>query len=145
MLPCQLLHPEAQPPQRTRAGDAAYDLRACQEAVIPAGGQATIHTGIALAIPLAHVGLIVPRSGLGSRPGLILANTVGVIDSGYRGEVLVEAWLRDPQAEEFLVRPGDRIAQLLILPLALPEVVLMEELLPGPDQRGAAGFGSSGL
>ena len=98
-------------------------------------------TGIAVAIPDGHAGLVVPRSGLALRHGIGVVNAPGIIDSGYRGELKVLLLNNDP-AEPFEVRPGDRIAQLLVVAVATPELVESEAL--GETVRGAGGFGSTG-
>ena len=125
------------------AGAAAMDLHACiDEAVtIPAGGRAVIPTGIAIALPSAdYVALIFARSGLGIKHGVAPANCVGVIDSDYRGEVLVG--LQNSGGADYTVQPGDRIAQLMITPVVQAQVTLVDEL--DDTARGAGGFGSTG-
>jgi dUTP pyrophosphatase len=124
-------------------GAAAMDLHACiDEAVtIPAGGQQTIPTGIAIALPSAeYVALIFARSSLGVKFGVAPGNCVGVIDSDYRGEILVG--LRNSGSADYIVQPGDRIAQLAVMPVVQAEVELVDEL--DETQRGAGGFGSTG-
>lgn len=129
-------------PYYATEGAAAVDLHACiDEAVtLPPGGRALLPTGLAAAIPAGHVGLLAVRSSMGIRHGVTLSNGVGVIDSDYRGEILVG--LQNSGGEDFVVRPGDRIAQLMIAPVVQAEVVLTEEL--DETQRGAGGFGSTG-
>ena len=124
-------------------GSAAMDLHACvDEAVtIPAGGRAVIPTGLAIALPSADfVALVFARSGLGIKHGVAPANCVGVIDSDYRGEVMVG--LQNSGKEDYTVSPGDRIAQLMITPVVQAQVRLVEEL--DETERGAGGFGSTG-
>ena len=124
-------------------GSAAMDLHACldQAVTIPAGGRAVIPTGLAIALPSADfVALVFARSGLGIRHGVAPANCVGVIDSDYRGEVLVG--LQNSGGEDYTVKPGDRIAQLMITPVIQARVHLVDEL--DETQRGAGGFGSTG-
>ncbi|MCI8870138.1 MAG: dUTP diphosphatase [Lawsonibacter sp.] len=124
-------------------GSAAMDLCACLDApeVIPAGGRRVIPTGIAIALPSAdYAALIFARSGLGVKYGVAPANCVGVIDSDYRGEVLVG--LQNSGGEDYTVRPGDRIAQLMVVPVVQARVSLTEEL--DSTGRGAGGFGSTG-
>ena len=124
-------------------GSAAMDLHACldQAVTIPAGGRAVIPTGLAIALPSADfVALVFARSGLGIRHGVAPANCVGVIDSDYRGEVLVG--LQNSGGEDYTVKPGDRIAQLMITPVIQARVRLVDEL--DETQRGAGGFGSTG-
>lgn len=135
------LHPEAQAPSRAHDGDAGYDLRACEAATLGPGERRSVGTGLALAIPDGHGGLVLPRSGLAARHGIALVNSPGLIDAGYRGEVRVLLLNTDREAG-FEVAPGDRIAQLLIVRHATPEAIEVEEL--GETVRGAGGFGSTG-
>ena len=125
------------------AGAAAMDLHACLDApiTIPAGERAVIPTGIAIALPSAgYVALVFARSGLGIKHGIAPANCVGVIDSDYRGEILVG--LQNSGSSDYTIQPGDRIAQLMVTPVLQAQVTLVEEL---PDtQRGTGGFGSTG-
>jgi dUTP pyrophosphatase len=140
-LPFKKLDPDSGEPVRARAGDAGLDLTANVDAKVMPGERALIPTGIAVAIPEGHAGLVLPRSGLASRQGLTLANSPGLIDSGYRGEVTIAVVNLDPQ-EPVEIRRGDRIAQLLLVPFAEAEPAEVEEL-PG-SERGAEGFGSTG-
>ena len=142
MLAVQLLHPDAAPPQRTRSGDAGYDLRAVEAFTLAPGERAVVPTGMAIALPDGHAGLVVPRSGLAARHGLSVVNGPGLIDPNYRGEVKVV--LVNLGAEPFEGAAGDRIAQLLVVPFAAPEVEVVEALPDGGDDRGTGGFGSSG-
>lgn len=124
-------------------GSAAMDLHACvDEAVtIPAGGRAVIPTGLAIALPSADfVALVFARSGLGIKHGVAPANCVGVIDSDYRGEVMVG--LQNSGKEDYTVSPGDRIAQLMITPVVQAQLRLVDQL--DETERGAGGFGSTG-
>lgn len=126
------------------AGAAAMDLHACvDEAVtIPAGGRAVIPTGIAIALPSAdYVALIFARSGLGVKHGIAPANCVGVIDSDYRGELLVG--LQNSSDTDYTIQPADRIAQLMITPVIQAQIQMVEEL--DDTTRGAGGFGSTGM
>jgi len=133
---------EAVLPARAHGGDAGLDLSACETVTIGAGERATVGTGLAVAIPEDHAGLVVPRSGLAMRHGLSIVNTPGVIDTGYRGEVRV-ILLNTDREHAFTVEPGMRIAQLLVVPARLVEVVEVSELTE--TARGDGGFGSSGL
>jgi dUTP pyrophosphatase len=135
------LDPAVALPRRARDGDAGLDLAANQEAVVAPGERALIGTGLAVAIPQGHAGLVLPRSGLASRRGLTLANAPGLIDAGYRGEITIAVVNLDP-AEKVEIHRGDRIAQLLVVPFAVVEPVEVAEL-PGSD-RGRGGFGSTG-
>ena len=136
------LDPEVVLPRRARDGDAGLDLAANADVVVAPGERAMIPTGLAVAVPEGHAGLVLPRSGLASRRGLTLANAPGLIDAGYRGEVTIAVVNLDP-AEKVEIRRGDRIAQLLVVPMALAEPVEVEEL--PPSQRGPGGFGSTGV
>ncbi len=141
-LQVRLLHPAAQPPARTRPGDAAYDLRCLQGFSLWPRERATVATGVAIALPPGVAGLVTPRSGLASRHGISLVNSPGLIDPNYRGEVrIVLVNLGDARFE---AHAGDRIAQLLLVPFVVPDVSVVEELPPSPDDRGENGFGSSG-
>ena len=130
-------------PHFATAGSAAMDLCACIDApvVIPAGGRTVIPSGIAIALPSAdYVALLFSRSGMGIKSGISLSNSVGVIDSDYRGEIGVG--LHNTSDADYTVNPGDRIAQLMITPVVRPAIEWVEEL-PTSD-RGAGGFGSTG-
>lgn len=135
------LDPRATLPTRTHAGDAGYDLYAVEAATLEPGARAHVATGIAIALPPGHAGLVLPRSGTALRHGISLVNAPGLIDEGYRGELKVLLLNTDRQ-ESFTVAPGDRIAQLVIIAPALPAVVEVEDL--GATDRGEGGFGSSG-
>jgi dUTP pyrophosphatase len=141
-LEVRLLRPGAAPPERSRAGDAGYDLRAVEPFALAPGERAAVPTGVAIALPPGIAGLVVPRSGLAARHGLSVVNGPGLIDPNYRGEVCVIAF--NAGAEPFVAQAGDRIAQLLLVPYLAPEIALVDELPPGPDDRGERGFGSSG-
>ena len=129
-------------PYYATAGAAALDLHACidEPAVLPAGGEALIPTGIAAAIPEGCVGVLAVRSSMGIRHGVAMSNGIGVIDSDYRGPLRVG--LHNFRDTEYVVEPGDRIAQLLILPVLRPEIEVVSEL--SETARGAGGFGSTG-
>ncbi|HYI79963.1 MAG TPA: dUTP diphosphatase [Thermoleophilaceae bacterium] len=128
-------------PTRAHADDAGYDLRASEAATLPPGGRASVGTGIAVAIPDGHAGLVLPRSGLAARHGISLVNAPGLIDAGYRGEVRVLLLNTDREAS-FEVAPGDRIAQLVIVRHEAPELVELDSL--DETVRGDGGFGSTG-
>jgi dUTP pyrophosphatase len=128
-------------PTRAHDGDAGLDLYAAEPARLAPGERASIGTGIAVAIPAGHAGLVVPRSGLAARHGIAVVNAPGLIDSGYRGEVRV-LLLNTDTAEPFDIVPGDRIAQLVIAPVASPDLLELHDL--DETTRGAGGFGSSG-
>ena len=127
-------------PARARLDDAGLDLYAAEAATIEPGGRALVATGIAVAIPPGHAGLVLPRSGLALRHGLTLLNTPGLIDPGYRGEVKVLLINHDRTAAT--IARGDRIAQLVIQRVEAAELIEVEEL--PPSDRGTHGFGSTG-
>jgi dUTP diphosphatase len=135
------LKDEATLPTRAHPGDAGLDLYASEAAHIGPGERWSVGTGVAVEIPEGHAGLVLPRSGLAMRHGIALVNAPGLIDAGYRGEIRVLLLNTDP-AEIFRVEPGDRIAQLVIAPIAIAEPVEAEEL--AESARGDGGFGSSG-
>jgi len=139
-LQVRLLHPAAQPPARTRPGDAAYDLRCLQGFSLWPRERATVPTGVAIALPPGVAGLVTPRSGLASRHGISLVNAPGLIDPNYRGELrIILVNLGDARFE---AQAGDRIAQLLLVRHEAPEVLEVASL--DETVRGAGGFGSSG-
>ena len=139
-LPVRRLRPDAQVPTRAYAGDAGIDLAACERVELAPGERALVPTGLAVAIPAGYAGYVQPRSGLATKHGISIVNTPGLVDSGYRGELLVNLLNTDPR-ERFVVEPGMRIAQLVVL--AVPEVEPVEvDELPDSD-RGDRGFGSS--
>lgn len=140
-LPFKKLRPEGELPEAQHPGDAGLDLRAATDAVIEPGERVLIPTGVAVAIPDGHAGLVLPRSGLASKHGLTMANAPGLIDAGYRGEVIC-AVINLDRDTPVKIAAGDRIAQLVIV--ALPEVSTgwVDEL---PESgRGEGGFGSTG-
>jgi dUTP diphosphatase len=139
-LPVQRLHDGATVPTRAYEGDAGLDLAACERIELGPGERASVATGLSIAIPDGHAGFVQPRSGLAARHGITILNTPGLIDAGYRGELKV-VLLNTDRAEPFVVEPGMRIAQLVVVPVALPEPREVDEL---PDsERGEKGFGSS--
>lgn len=130
-------------PQFATPGSAAMDLRACLDGpvTLQAGARAVIPTGLAMALPSAdYVALVFARSGLGIKKGVCLSNGVGVIDSDYRGEIAVG--LVNLSDEDYTVQPGDRIAQLMVVPVVQPTVTLADEL--DETDRGSGGLGSTG-
>ena len=131
----------ARVPTRAHEGDAGLDLYACESAHLGPGERWSVGTGIGVEIPEGHAGLVLPRSGLAREHGIALVNAPGLIDAGYRGELRVLLLNTDP-AEIFRIEPGDRIAQLMIAPIAEPELLEVESLSESP--RGDGGFGSSG-
>jgi dUTP pyrophosphatase len=140
-LPFRRLDPDAELPSAAHAGDAGLDLRSAIDVEVGPGERALVPTGVAVAIPEAHAGLVLPRSGLASRAGLTLANAPGLIDAGYRGEVICSVVNLDRDEPVKILR-GDRIAQLVIV--ALPSIApAWAEDLPA-SERGEGGFGSTG-
>ena len=127
-------------PTYAHEGDAGLDLRAAESVTVPAGGSALVRTGVRVEIPSGCVGLVFPRSGLGSR-GITLRNAVGVIDSGYRGEVMAALW--NTTGDDFKCEKGDRICQMVVMPYVPCQVVSVEEL--SDTERGSDGHGSTGV
>jgi dUTP pyrophosphatase len=140
-LPVAKLKDDAVLPSRAHEGDAGLDLYACEAAHLGPGERWSVGTGIAVEVPEGYAGQVLPRSGLARDHGIALVNAPGLIDSGYRGEVRVLLLNTDP-AEVFRLQPGERIAQLVIVPIALAEPVEVDEL--AESARGDGGFGSSG-
>ena len=140
-LPFKRLDPEAELPKAQQPGDAGLDLHATADVRVAPGERAMVPTGLAVAIPEGHAGLVLPRSGLASRHGLTLANAPGLIDAGYRGEVICAVVNLDRE-EPVRLAKGERIAQLVII--ALPSVTpAWVDDLP-VSSRGEGGFGSTG-
>jgi dUTP pyrophosphatase len=140
-VPVKLLRPHASLPQRAYELDAAYDLCAAEEVELEPLARAVVGTGIALGLPPHLAALTLPRSGLAARHGITIVNAPGLIDPGYRGEVAI-ILLNTDRRETFFVRIGDRIAQLLFLPLTAVSLTVSDTL--DASQRGGQGFGSSG-
>ena len=136
----QRLHDDAIVPQRAYVGDAGLDLVACEAAEIGPGEREVVGTGLAVAIPEGYAGFVQPRSGLAAENGITVLNTPGLIDSGYRGELRV-ILLNTDRSETFMVEPGMRIAQLIVVPVASLETAEVEAL--PATERGVRGFGSS--
>jgi dUTP diphosphatase len=141
-IPTVLVDDDLRPPQYARAGDAGADLAARTGAVVPAGGgRALVPTGVRVAIPEGYAGFVQPRSGLAWRHGITVANSPGLIDAGYRDEIAVIVINTDPSTD-FEIRPGDRIAQLVVQRV---EQVSFQRVadLPASD-RSFGGFGHTG-
>jgi dUTP pyrophosphatase len=139
-LSVRRLREDAVLPERAYSGDAGLDLAACDRHELAPGERAVVGTGLAAAIPEGYAGFVQPRSGLAAQHGISVVNAPGLIDSGYRGEirvVLLNTDLREP----FVVEPGMRIAQLVVLPVPELELAEVEEL--PESHRGVRGFGSS--
>jgi dUTP pyrophosphatase len=140
-LPIQRLRADAVLPGRAYHGDAGLDLAACERVELAPGERAVVGTGLAVAIPEGYAGFVQPRSGLADRHGISIVNAPGLIDSGYRGELKV-ILVNTDTAHPFVVEPGMRIAQLVVL--EVPELELAEvDELPATE-RGVRGHGSSG-
>jgi dUTP pyrophosphatase len=137
-------------PQYQTALAAAIDLMACVDAPItlkPQEPAILIPTGIALHMNSVKLcAVILPRSGLGHKKGLILGNSAGLIDADYTAQCFISAWNRNPAGSglDITINPGDRIAQMLFLPVVRPEFVVVDEFT-APSERGAGGFGSTGV
>ena len=140
-LAFQRLDPNAALPERARPGDAGFDLRSIEDVEVGPGERAMIGTGVAVAIPDGHAGVVLPRSGLASKHGLTLANAPGLIDSGYRGELICSVVNLDPH-ESVKIARGDRIAQLVVVEVSERRPGWVDEL--PPSSRGESGFGSTG-
>ena len=139
-LQIKRVRPDARIPDRAYNGDAGLDLAACERVELAPGERAVVGTGLAVAIPEGYAGFVQPRSGLAAKQGVGVVNSPGLIDSGYRGEIRV-VLLNTDLTETFVAEPGERIAQLVVLPI--PELAVREvEELP-PSERGERGFGSS--
>lgn len=142
-VPFRRLLPEASVPARAHAGDAGYDLRSVDELLLAPGERALVRTGISLAIPDGFAGFVLPRSGLALHHGVAPVNTPGLIDPGYRGEILVPLVNHD-RAESFRVEKGMRVAQLVLVRAEAAVFVEVDLLEAGADARGDGGFGSTG-
>jgi dUTP pyrophosphatase len=129
-------------PSQAYEGDAGLDLAACERLQLGPGERGVVGTGVAVAVPEGWAGLVLPRSGLAAKHGLTIVNSPGLIDSGYRGEVKV-ILLNTDERERFVVEPGMRIAQLVLVEAASVRLVEVDEL--NQSERGAGGLGSSGV
>jgi dUTP pyrophosphatase len=141
-LSIQRLRDDAVVPTRAYDGDAGLDLAACERVELGPGERATVSTGLAVAIPDGYAGFVQPRSGLASRHGITIVNTPGLVDSGYRGELKV-ILLNTDASERFIVEPGMRIAQLVVMQIPGVDPVEVDEL--PESERGVRGFGSSAV
>jgi dUTP pyrophosphatase len=138
----KVLHPDAVVPDYANVGDAGCDLVAVEQCTLaPGGGRAQVSTGLSVAIPEGHGGFVLPRSGLAARHGVTCVNAPGLIDPGYRGEVKVALVNLDPH-NEYVVHAGDRIAQLVVIPLDTIGFRVVADLPTA--ERGEGGFGSTG-
>jgi dUTP pyrophosphatase len=139
-LPVVRLREEARLPERAYAGDAGLDLSTCERLELAPGERGVAPTGLAVAIPDGFAGFVQPRSGLAARHGVTVVNSPGLIDSGYRGEIRV-VLLNTDRERTFVAEAGDRVAQLVVLPVPGLEPVELDEL--PASERGVRGFGSS--
>jgi dUTP pyrophosphatase len=139
-LPVKRLREGAVLPARAYDGDAGLDLSASERVELGPGERAVVGTGLAVAIPEGHAGFVQPRSGLAAKHGIAVVNSPGLVDAGYRGELRVVLLNTDPR-ETFVVEPGMRIAQLVVVPIAVPQLREVDEL--PQSERGERGFGSS--
>jgi dUTP pyrophosphatase len=139
-LPIRRLRDDAIVPERAYDGDAGLDLAACERVVLEPGERATVGTGLAVAIPDGYAGFVQPRSGLAAKNGITIVNTPGLVDSGYRGELKV-ILLNTDERDAFVVEPGMRIAQLVVMPVPFIDPIEVDEL--PESERGVRGFGSS--
>ena len=128
-------------PAYAHPGDAGADLVSSDEVVLAPGERATVGTGVSIALPDGFVAFVVPRSGLAAKHGITIVNSPGTVDAGYRGEIRVTLLNTDAR-ESYAISPGDRIAQLVVMPVSRARFVPVEHL-PGSD-RGEGGFGSTG-
>ena len=134
------VRPDAVLPVRAYEGDAGLDLAACERVELAPGERSLVPTGLAVAIPDGYAGFVQPRSGLATKHGISIVNSPGLVDSGYRGELLVNLINTDPR-HPFVFEPGMRIAQLVVLPIPDIDLVEVDEL--PESERGVRGFGSS--
>lgn len=141
-LRVQRLRPDVVLPSRAHPGDAGLDLRTADEVVLAPGGRGAVSTGLVVAVPDGHVGLVHPRSGLALRWGVTVVNAPGTIDAGYRGELRVA--LVNLSTDVVRLEAGERVAQLVLQEVVLPDVVEVDDLADEPTTRGTGGFGSTG-
>lgn len=132
----------SQVPVYAQPGDAGADLRSSEKLILPPGERALVSTGIKIALPDGFLAFVVPRSGLAVRHGISIVNSPGTIDAGYRGEIKVPLINLDPR-EAFAIEPGDRIAQLIVMPVSRAVFMPVDEL--DASVRGNNGFGSTGV
>lgn len=141
-VPIKILSRDAQIPHMAYNGDAGVDLRSVERIVLKPQKRAMVATGLAIALPEGYAGFILPRSGLAAKHGISIVNAPGLIDSNYRGELKVILLNTDPD-NSFTIEIGDRIAQLIVMPVPTINFEQVEELTE--SQRGESGFGSSGI
>lgn len=141
VLPIKLFDEGIEQPCYAYPGDAGLDLRSTVDATLQPGQRMVVPTGIAIALPEGHAGLVVPRSGLAAKHGISVVNGPGLIDTGYRGEIKVVLINLDPE-KPFSIARGDRIAQLVVIPFVHADISIVQNL--DETDRGQGGFGSSG-
>lgn len=141
-VPIKTLCNDAQIPHTAYNGDAGVDLRSVERIVLKPQERAMVPTGLAIALPEGYAGFVLPRSGLAAKHGISIVNAPGLVDSNYRGELKVVLVNTDPN-DSFTIEIGDRIAQLVVMPVPLIEFEHVDEL--SCSQRGTSGFGSSGI
>ncbi|MGK9147053.1 dUTP diphosphatase [Plantibacter flavus] len=129
-------------PGYAHPGDAGADLVSSEHVVLEPGERALVGTGVSIALPDGYAAFVVPRSGLAAKHGITVVNAPGTVDAGYRGEVKVTL-LNTDRTAAFTIAPGDRIAQMIVMPVARANFIPVEKL-PG-SARGAGGFGSTGI
>ncbi|CAN5364932.1 dUTP diphosphatase [soil metagenome] len=129
-------------PEYAHPGDAGADLTSAEHVVLQPGARATVPTGVSIALPDGYVAFVVPRSGLAARHGITIVNSPGTVDAGYRGEIRITMLNTDAE-HPFTIEAGDRIAQLIVMPVSRATFVPVEKL-PG-SHRGESGFGSTGI
>lgn len=140
--PVPVLIASGETPVYAHPGDAGADLHSAEAITLAPGERALVGTGVSIALPDGFAAFVVPRSGLATRHGITIVNSPGTVDAGYRGEIKVTLLNTDAR-ESFTIAPGDRIAQLIVMPVSRAEFIQVERL-PGSD-RGAGGFGSTGV
>lgn len=135
------IHPDATLPSYAHPGDAGMDVRSVDDIVIAPGSRALVHTGLVMMLPAGYEAQVRPRSGLALKKGVTVLNTPGTIDEGYRGEVGVI--LANLGEEDFTVAKGDKIAQIVVAPVTVAEILETDDI--DETERGAGGFGSTGV
>jgi dUTP pyrophosphatase len=129
-------------PTYSHPGDAGADLSSAEELILQPGQRATVATGVSIALPAGFVAFVVPRSGLAAKHGITVVNSPGTVDAGYRGELKVTLLNTDP-SEPFTINKGDRIAQMIVMPVVQALFIPVEKL--PESERGESGFGSTGI
>ena len=140
----KLLHKDAVVPKYATDGSAGIDLHARLDAPVAVhpGQTVMVGTGLAVSVPVGHMLMAAPRSGLGAKNGIVLGNLVGIIDSDYRGEIMVAVWNRNHEGQAHTISPKDRIVQAIVVPVVQVEIEVVENL--DETSRGEGGFGSTG-